>query len=251
MFANYHTHTTRCQHADGEDRAYIEAAIEAGYKVIGISDHCPWVFPDNYVSHIRMTPTQIDGYVDSFQRLREEYKKDIQILIGFESEYIPALMDAQEELLASYPIDYQILGQHFLDREDESLYAGRATTNEYMISHYVDLCLEGMRTGKYQYLAHPDLIHYVGSNSVYEKHMRRLCEGIRHMNGILEVNVLGIAGNRNYPNERFWRIAKETGNKVIIGVDAHSPEQLLPSPFLECALRLCEGMERVEQLQIK
>ena len=29
MYANYHTHTKRCGHAEGEDKEYIEAAIKA------------------------------------------------------------------------------------------------------------------------------------------------------------------------------------------------------------------------------
>ena len=32
---NYHTHTTRCHHAGGSDREYIEKAIAAGYTEIG------------------------------------------------------------------------------------------------------------------------------------------------------------------------------------------------------------------------
>ena len=31
---NYHTHTFRCRHAEGEDREYIEAAIKAGFNVV-------------------------------------------------------------------------------------------------------------------------------------------------------------------------------------------------------------------------
>lgn len=41
MLANYHTHTFRCRHALGEDREYIEHAIDGGLKVLGFSDHCP------------------------------------------------------------------------------------------------------------------------------------------------------------------------------------------------------------------
>ena len=33
MLANYHTHTKRCQHAGGEDREYVEAAIQAGDRI--------------------------------------------------------------------------------------------------------------------------------------------------------------------------------------------------------------------------
>ncbi|MGN1132610.1 MAG: PHP domain-containing protein, partial [Ruminococcus sp.] len=41
MMYNLHTHTYRCNHASGADRAYVEYAIKAGIKVLGISDHCP------------------------------------------------------------------------------------------------------------------------------------------------------------------------------------------------------------------
>ena len=95
MYANYHTHTKRCQHAVGEDRVYGEAAIAAGIKVLGFSDHCPWVYKDDFVSGIRMRADQVEEYVDSMQRLRTEYRNDIRILIGFETEHMPDLIEAQ------------------------------------------------------------------------------------------------------------------------------------------------------------
>ena len=39
MFSNLHTHTTRCRHAFGTEREYIEAAITQGIRVLGFSDH--------------------------------------------------------------------------------------------------------------------------------------------------------------------------------------------------------------------
>ena len=48
MIANYHTHTYRCGHAVGEDRQYVETAIERGLKVLGFSDHVPMPFPDGH-----------------------------------------------------------------------------------------------------------------------------------------------------------------------------------------------------------
>ena len=80
MFANYHTHTARCHHATGEDKAYVEAAIQNGFQVLGFSDHCPWIFSDGYVSPIRMTPDELDGYVTSLTALKKEYAADITIL---------------------------------------------------------------------------------------------------------------------------------------------------------------------------
>ena len=79
MKANYHTHTSRCHHAEGEDREYIENAIKGGYKVLGFSDHCPWVYRDGFVSGIRMLPSQLDDYFKSLTDLKAEYSSDKNI----------------------------------------------------------------------------------------------------------------------------------------------------------------------------
>lgn len=226
MFANYHTHTFRCMHAQGEDREYVEAAIRGGMKVLGFSDHCPWVFDDGFISGTRMQPGNLDDYFNSIESLKKEYANDIAIYAGFEAEYIPELMDAQNELLKGYPIDYMILGEHFLGREPYSAYTGFATSDETVLQRYVDLVLEGMKTGKYLYVAHPDLLNFSGSDLIYERHMLRLCRYLKEANIPIEINMLGRKEKRHYPSERFLEIAKKAGNSAIIGVDAHIPCKL-------------------------
>ena len=45
---NYHTHTTRCMHAIGQDEEYVQAAIKAGIKKLGFSDHTPWHYDSSF-----------------------------------------------------------------------------------------------------------------------------------------------------------------------------------------------------------
>lgn len=226
MLANYHTHTWRCQHANGEDREYVEAAIEGGLRVLGISDHCPWDFQDGHVSRIRMTMNQLDEYFSSFIRLREEYKKDITIYIGFESEYIGQLIDKQNEVFKQYPLDYMILGQHFNGPEKVNPYTGLETKDASFLESYVDLVIRAMDTGDYKYIAHPDLIHYTGDYHVYEYHMTRLCAYLKERKIPVEINMLGLMEGRHYPSERFFQIASKIGNCGIVGIDAHIPSSL-------------------------
>ncbi len=240
MLANYHTHTTRCHHAAGEDREYVEAAIRAGMKILGFSDHAPWVYSSGFVSGIRMLPSEVEGYFDSLLGLKKEYEKDIQIFIGFESEYTPELVEAQDDLLANYPLDYLILGQHFLGPDDMAPYVGAPTDKEEILKKYVDSVIEGMKSGRFLYLAHPDLIHFTGSPEVYTYHMTRLCEKMKEIDGIMEFNVLGLADHRHYPVERFLEIAGNVGNRYILGIDAHKPEQLLNHNAIREAQELCE-----------
>ena len=41
MRANYHTHTSRCNHAVGSEEDYVIHAIEQGFDILGFSDHTP------------------------------------------------------------------------------------------------------------------------------------------------------------------------------------------------------------------
>jgi len=233
--ANYHAHTARCQHAYGTEREFIEAAIDMGEKVFGFSDHIPCPFKDGYVSNIRMTMAQAPEYVSCIRKLAEEYKDDIKILVGFEAEYIPKFFDEQIAMAQNLGIDYMIMGQHFWDSENKGPYSGSPTKDEERIRLYVDSVIEGMQTGCYLYLAHPDLINYQGLDSVYEFEMERLCRAMLQMDIPLEINMLGKATNRNYPNPKFWEIASKIGNKVVLGQDAHAVEHITDrKTFEEC-----------------
>ena len=115
-----------------------------------------------------------------------------------------------------------IMGQHFLGSEEKGPYTGTETEDESRILRYVDLVIEGMKTGSYAYLAHPDLMNYQGMDSVYDWEMTRLCKEMKELDIPLEINMLGMGeGARHYPAERFWKIAGEVGNKAILGLDAH------------------------------
>lgn len=243
MIANYHTHTARCQHAWGEDKEYVEQAIAAGMKVLGFSDHCPWVFPEGYVSRTRMFPEQLDDYFYSMEDLKREYARDITIYAGFEAEYIPELMEDQEKLLEGYPVDYMILGQHFTANEMTAPYTGFPTDSKAELKKYVDTVIAGMETGKYAYVAHPDLFHFTGPDEVYEEYFLRLCQYLKAHDIPVEINLLGVVENRHYTSERFLKIAKKAGNSVIIGCDAHTPDRLSNAEYVNACRKMAEKLE--------
>ncbi len=73
----------------------------------------------------------------------------------------------------------------------------------------------------------------------YDKYMHRLCRELKELDMPLELNVLGLADDRHYPAERFLKIAAETGNPFILGIDAHTPEQLRNRQAVGRAEELC------------
>ena len=58
MIVNLHAHTTRCGHASGTEREYLDRAVEAGLIRYGFSDHAPYIFTGtDYYSSSRMRPS--------------------------------------------------------------------------------------------------------------------------------------------------------------------------------------------------
>ncbi len=226
MTANYHTHTPRCGHARGGERACIEHAIRAGLKTLGFADHAPYPFPNGFISGMRMAVDETEDYVSTILRLKKEYERDITVLVGYEMEYFPACFSLALRNVCDYPIDYLIMGQHFLGNEYDGAYAGARTTDPAALTTYVDLVITGLSTDAFSYLAHPDLPNFAGDAAHYEAEMTRLCTYAKAHDIPLELNFLGLKEHRQYPCDRFWRIAAEIGCTAIYGCDAHTPEML-------------------------
>ena len=228
MLYNYHTHTTRCRHAKDSERQYIETAIKAGTKVLGFSDHVPVAgFPEGYYSGFRMTPEELPDYVGTLQALKKEYEDQIKILIGFEMEYYPAYFEETLRLLSPYDYDYLILGQHQLHREWDDLEPVSAMApTPHRLTQYVEQVVEGMKTGVFSYLAHPDMLCFEEGDEDGRRLMEKICITANEMNMSLEYNLLGVRARRRYPTERFFRLAAEHNCSIILGCDAHSAKPL-------------------------
>ena len=251
MLANYHTHTSRCQHAVGQDRDYVEAALKAGYEILGFSDHSPWPFASGFVSSIRMRADQLDDYIRSVHDLQKAYEGVIRIHLGLEAEYFPRYHDWLERM-RDRGVTYYILGQHYADSEEDTPYTGDECVTDEGVLRYAESTVKAIRTGLFAYLAHPDL---------FMRHRRpdqfnRACEEASDMmvsacleqHIPIEYNLLGLHseldGNpRGYPSSPFWAYVNHHHCPVIIGVDAHNPDHLLQKRTREIAVKRLSSMD--------
>ncbi len=241
MKANFHTHTFRCNHASGTEREYIELAIAAGLEVLGFSDHTPYIFEDGHYSNFRMRPEELDGYVATLQALREEYKKDIRICIGLETEYYPRDWEKYLCFLHGKGIEYMILGQHYAVEETPgALYSARASDSEKRLFDYVDNVVRGAQTGLFSYIAHPDAIHFTGDEKIFRKELDRMVKAVKNEGLPFEINLLGLREGRNYPCELFLEVLRENDATVILGSDAHTPAHVYDKVTINRALELTE-----------
>lgn len=242
MLHNYHTHTLRCHHAIGDERAYVERAIKKGMKTLGISDHAPYVFPNtDYYSAFRMSVDELEEYADAVRALAKEYEKDIRILCGFELEYYPDFHAQEMEFLKKVRPDYLLLGQHFIGNELSYIIPSRQT-DDIALTAYVTQVLAGLATGDFLYLAHPDIAGYHYSETAIQREYRRLCEGAKRMGIPLEINLLGIRTQRHYPDVKFFEIAAQVGNDIVLGADSHEPNDLPDNKSEKIAKKMVKNL---------
>ena len=253
MKVNLHAHTVRCNHASGTEREYIENAVKAGFTRYGFADHAPYVFKDGYYSNFRMKPEQQEDYVNTLLALKEEYKDVIDIRIGYEAEYYPEFFGDFLKLAARFHVDYLILGQHFMQNEMTRKYSGIRTEDEGYLSQYVDQYIAGMKTGVFTYGAHPDLVHFVGSDEIFDRHYGRLIEAAKELKVPMEINFLGIREGRTYPNMLFWEVAGEVGCPVTFGFDAHEIAAAYDGESLKVAQEMVEkyGLNYVGKPEVR
>lgn len=244
MKTNYHTHTTRCHHATGSDEDYVLSAIKGGYQELGFSDHTPWKYHTDYISDIRMTPEELPEYVENLRTLREKYKDRISIRIGLECEYFPDYMHWLKGIIQEYELDYVIFGNHYFHTDEKFPYFGRHTDTVDMLELYEESAIEGMESGLFAYLAHPEL--FMRSYPQFDRHCklvsRHICRTAARLHLPLEYNISYESYNETHgittiPHPDFWEIAAHEGCTAIIGVDAHDNRALENSYYYDRACK--------------
>lgn len=244
---NWHTHTARCGHASGSDEEYVLAAIQAGFKTLGFSDHAAYRKPD---PPARMDFEQVPEYIQSIRSLSEKYKDQIDIHLGMEVEYYP---DQWEELSwYRKNLDYCILGQHHIVFEGTSIY--KVDDRENLMA-YVDALENGCKHALCDYICHPDVVlwNYPSIDGSVKEAAERIAEISLRYNMPLELNCgSGVLRDMKtyedgirfaYPTRAFFEVFAEKKCPVIIGLDIHNPKLFLTDKYLDRALSVIEGLD--------
>ena len=108
---NFHTHTTRCKHATGEDREYVERAIEAGFDVLVIDmEHAHTTLPAVISMIQEKKAVVLLNKSDLFMKvtkeeLEEKTGKQVFLISAKEETGMDAFAEAVEEMFYSGLID--------------------------------------------------------------------------------------------------------------------------------------------------
>ena len=143
-----------------------------------------------------------------------------------EAEYYPSYFEKLLDYLRQNRVEYMILGQHFTGNEPLGVYSGSETDDKGILEAYVRQVIAAMDTEVYTYIAHPDILNFTGPHGVYADWMELLVREAKDHGIPLEFNFLGYREGRNYPNRRFLELVAKENLPMVLGCDAHRPEDL-------------------------
>lgn len=231
-----HTHHERCNHASGEIRDYIEAGIEAGLDIIGISDHSPYFNSEleQYRPNTAMGKSEFKNYVAEVLKLKEAYRGRIEVLLGVESDFFLNKMAKYRKEYVKYPFDYIIGSVHSVD--DLSIFnrnrwkklnqAEKIAVKD----KYYDLIKQSARSGLFQILGHIDAMKgfYPAFSDLKSKELEPTLKEIGQQGLAIEVNTSGKmkASGGWYPSHAILERALYYGIDITFGSDAHSPDRV-------------------------
>jgi len=227
MRIDLHNHTTRCNHAKGSMRSYVERAIELGINIYGFSEHAPMDFDEQY----RLKFEEMDAYISDVQSLQKEYKDRIKILLGYEVDYLKGHIDKR---VINSKVDYLIGSVHFLDTWG---FDNPEFNDEYSKRNIDDIWQEYFRnieamaeTGYFDIVGHFDLIKVF--NFLPKKDIRSIAtpalKAIKKANMVLELNSAGLRKpcKEVYPSQLLLEVAYELDIPITFSSDAHAIGQV-------------------------
>ncbi len=227
MIVDLHNHTPLCNHAEGSIEEYIEAAIQCGTKIFGFSDHAPMDFDPEY----RMEFEDMQEYETKVKAAKERYKDKIEILLGYEVDYLPGHMD---ERVLHADVDYLIGSVHFIDEWgfDNPEFIGRYEHEDIDLiwQKYFDTIEAMAKTKLFDIVGHLDLIKIF--KFMPKKDIKLIAKNaltaIKESDMVLEINVAGYRKPvaEAYPSQELLEEAFRLGIDITLSSDAHKPEQV-------------------------
>ena len=227
MIVDMHNHTKLCNHATGEMEEYVQNAIKKGVKYFGFSDHAPMEFDKKY----RMSFSDMSLYEENVKNLKEKYKNDIEIILGYEVDYLPNYMD---ERVLSSDVDYLIGSVHFLNGWgfDNPEFIGEYKNRDIdkIWEEYFEAIKNMAKSGMFDIVGHIDLIKvfkYLPKNEIKVIAHEAIKE-IKKADMVVELNMSGYKKpiNELYPSNDILELISEHDIKITFGSDAHNPSEI-------------------------
>ena len=239
---DHHVHTRYCNHAVGDMEEYVLAAIEKGLRSLTFLEHLECGL--SYSPCLWLTPELFHRYFEEGEQLREKYADRITISLGAEIGYNPGAVDELLAMLDVFPFAHRGLSCHFffdgtehlnmLSRRTDHIQKIAEFGTEPILDAYFRNLIRGCREIPCDKLCHLDaaLRHNIRHNApaltaYHDELIDELFAVMLENNIALEVNTSGYELRPHpYPAPPLIQRAQQMGISLIIGSDAHRPEQV-------------------------
>ena len=227
MIIDLHNHTKLCNHAKGDEEEYIQRAIALGSAFFGFSDHAPMDFDPKY----RMQFSQMSLYENKILQLQQKYKDKIEILLGYEVDYLKNHIDQR---VLDAKVDYLIGSVHFLNKwgfdNPEFIKEYELKNIDEIWEQYFATITEMVKSNLFNIVGHLDLIKifkFMPTKNVVDIAKDTLL-AIKNSNMVLEINTAGYRKpiGEPYPSYELIKEAYKLGIPITFGSDAHEPTQV-------------------------
>jgi len=247
---DWHTHNEMCHHAVGSIEDYLRQAINSRLQTIGLSDHFPYEFLKNIeripFEEYAITLPEIEDYLSTAEKLKEKFKTNIIVRIGFEVDYFKNQALALNEHLNKIKnrLDYILGSIHILNfrngrgawgfddsrfRRDFEHYGSQ----QVYINYYRKLQkMINSEDFDFDIVGHLDLPKKFKDNptnkeEVFDEVMKAL-ELIKARDKTIEVNTGGLRKpcKEQYPSEKIIKEMYSLDIPILLGSDAHKPKDI-------------------------
>jgi len=227
MRIDLHNHTTRCNHAKGTVDEYIQRALELGIDIYGFSEHAPMDFDPKY----RLAFEEMEAYTSDILTAKEKYKGDIDILLGYEVDWLQGHMS---EKVLNADVDYLIGSVHFIDKwsfDNPEFIGGWENKDiDEIWKAYFEATEAMVKSGLFDVVGHLDLIKVFKFMPKQDVRVlaKDVLEAIKKSNMVMEINTAGLRKpiGEMYPSRALLEEAYALDIPITFSSDAHAVDQI-------------------------
>ena len=253
QFEDWHTHNSLCKHAVGTIEDYVKKAIELNLNVIGVSDHFPYEYLSSEIPSLEDIPYEgyamptnnLESYILQLDELKEKYMNQIHIRTAFEIDFFKHQDHILNKYLKGYlnKLDYILGSVHVLfgkagvfafdDGRFLNKYKEYDGNDEIYMEYYDSLqVMINSPTFELDIVTHFDLPKKFDKR-IEDKDMimgkvNETLELVKKHDLTIEINTSGLRKKvkEQYPHIDIIKKIFELGIPILLGSDAHKPEEV-------------------------
>jgi len=248
---SHHSHSGQfCGHATNTLEEVVQKAVAMSMTTFCLTEHMPRgeedFYPEEINQHNEASLAKLyDDFYAEARRLQKQYASQIQLLVGFEAEWIrESSLSLIQALLERHDVDLFVGSVHHvytvpIDFDHDLYHKARSMgdgTDERIFADYFDSQLEMLQALKPPVVGHFDLIRLKSDDPersfrtwprVWDKVQRNL-QYIARYGGVLELNSASLRKGMSepYPQVEICKTFLELGGQFALSDDSHGVEQV-------------------------